>query len=55
MRLAKIADLKVVSRTSTVRYKRSPGSLREVATQLGVENVLEGSSALPTECTSTSS
>src|SRR5438132_4191782 len=32
MRLAKIADLKVVSRTSTVRYKRSPESLREVAT-----------------------
>jgi adenylate cyclase len=43
MRLAKIADLKVVSRTSTVRYKRSAGSVREVATQLGVENVLEGS------------
>jgi adenylate cyclase len=43
MRLAKIADLKVVSRTSTVRYKRSPGSLREIATQLGVANVLEGS------------
>jgi TolB-like protein/Flp pilus assembly protein TadD len=43
MRLAKIADLKVVSRTSTVRYKRSPGSLREVAMQLGVANVLEGS------------
>jgi len=43
MRLAKIADLKVVSRTSTVRYKRSPDSLREVAKQLGVANVLEGS------------
>jgi adenylate cyclase len=43
MRLAKIADLKVVSRTSTVRYKRSPDSLRDVATQLGVTNVLEGS------------
>jgi TolB-like protein len=43
MRLAKIADLKVVSRTSTVRYKRSPGNLREIATQLGVANVLEGS------------
>src|SRR5437867_9031479 len=43
MRLAKIADLKVVSRTSTVRYKRSPGSLRESAMQLGVTNVLEGS------------
>jgi TolB-like protein/Flp pilus assembly protein TadD len=43
MRLAKIADLKVVSRTSTVRYKRSPENLREVANQLGVANVLEGS------------
>src|SRR5437773_7297321 len=43
MRLAKIADLKVVSRTSTVRYKSSPEKLREIATQLGVANVLEGS------------
>src|SRR6266699_3256301 len=43
MRLAKVADLKVVSRTSTVRYKRSPENLRELATQLGVANVLEGS------------
>src|SRR5436190_14401154 len=43
MRLANIADLKVVSRTSTVRYKRSPENLREIATQLGVANVLEGS------------
>ena len=43
MRLAKVADLKVVSRTSTVRYKRSPDNLRQIATQLGVENVLEGS------------
>src|SRR5438034_1919318 len=43
MRLAKIADLKVISRTSTVRYKRSPDNLREIATQLGVANVLEGS------------
>ena len=43
MRLAKIGDLKVVSRTSTVRYKRSPENLREIATQLGVANVLEGS------------
>jgi TolB-like protein/Flp pilus assembly protein TadD len=43
MRLAKIADLKVISRTSTVRYKRSPDNLREIAMQLGVANVLEGS------------
>ena len=43
MRLAKIADLKVISRTSTMRYKSSPGNLREIASQLGVANVLEGS------------
>jgi len=43
MRLAKIADLKVISRTSTVRYKSSPENLREIATQLGVANILEGS------------
>jgi TolB-like protein/Flp pilus assembly protein TadD len=43
MRLAKVADLKVVSRTSTVRYKSSPDNLREIATQLGVANVLAGS------------
>src|SRR5438874_11167279 len=43
MRLAKIADLKVVSRTSTVRYKTLPASLGEIAKQLGVANVLEGS------------
>ena len=43
MRLAKVADLKVISRTSTVRYKRSPENLPEIAKQLGVANVLEGS------------
>jgi len=43
MRLAKIADLKVISRTSTVRYKRSAENLPEIAKQLGVANVLEGS------------
>jgi TolB-like protein/Tfp pilus assembly protein PilF len=43
MRLAKIADLKVVSRTSTIRYRRSPDNLRQIAMQLGVANVLEGS------------
>jgi TolB-like protein/class 3 adenylate cyclase len=43
MRLAKVADLKVISRTSTVRYKRSPENLPGIAKQLGVANVLEGS------------
>jgi TolB-like protein len=42
-RLAKIADLKVISRTSTQRLKSSPDNLREVAKQLGVANILEGS------------
>jgi TolB-like protein/Tfp pilus assembly protein PilF len=42
-RLSKIADLKVISRTSTQKYKSAPGNLRDVAQQLGVANVLEGS------------
>jgi TolB-like protein/serine/threonine protein kinase/Tfp pilus assembly protein PilF len=42
-RLAKIADLKVISRTSTQKYKSSPDNLREIAQQLGVANILEGS------------
>ena len=42
-RLASIADLKVISRTSTQRYQSKPGNLREIAKQLGVANILEGS------------
>ena len=42
-RLAKIADLKVISRTSTQRYQSNPGNLSEIAKQLGVANILEGS------------
>jgi TolB-like protein/Flp pilus assembly protein TadD len=42
-RLAKIGDLKVISRTSTQRYKSSPENLAEIAKQLGVAHVLEGS------------
>jgi TolB-like protein/class 3 adenylate cyclase/Flp pilus assembly protein TadD len=42
-RLSKIADLKVISRTSTQKYKSAPDNLREIAKQLGVGNVLEGS------------
>jgi len=42
-RLAKIDDLKVISRTSTQRYKSSPENLRDIAKQLGVGHVLEGS------------
>jgi TolB-like protein/Tfp pilus assembly protein PilF len=42
-RLSKIADLRVIARTSTERYKSARANLREVAEQLGVGNVLEGS------------
>src|SRR6266481_1335489 len=42
-RLAKIADLKVISRTSTQQYQSKPGNLAEIAKQLGVANILEGS------------
>jgi TolB-like protein/class 3 adenylate cyclase/Tfp pilus assembly protein PilF len=42
-RLSKIADLKVISRTSTRHYKSAPENLREVARQLGVAHILEGS------------
>src|SRR5216110_1426217 len=42
-RLSKIADLKVISRTSTQHYKSAPENLPEIATQLGVANIVEGS------------
>src|ERR1700748_1589298 len=42
-RLAKVADLKVISRTSTIRFKSAPSDLREIARQLGVAHILEGS------------
>ena len=42
-RLSKIADLKVISRTSTQKYKSAPDNLREIGQQLGVANVIEGS------------
>jgi len=42
-RLSKIADLKVISRTSTQHYKSSPENLSEIARQLGVAHILEGS------------
>ena len=41
-RLSKIADLKVISRTSTQRYKSKPDNLLEIAKQLGVAHILEG-------------
>ena len=42
-RLASIADLKVISRTSTQHYQSKPENLREIAKQLGVANIVEGS------------
>src|SRR5262249_5383255 len=42
-RLARIVDLKVISRTSTQHYQSNPNDLREIAKQLGVANILEGS------------
>jgi TolB-like protein/Tfp pilus assembly protein PilF len=42
-RLAKIGDLKVISRTSTEKYKSAPANLREIAQQLGVAHIVEGS------------
>ena len=41
-RLSKIADLKVISRTSTQYYKSRPENLPEIAKQLGVAHILEG-------------
>jgi TolB-like protein/Tfp pilus assembly protein PilF len=41
-RLAKIADLKVIARTSTQRFKSTPDDLPKIAKQLGVMNILEG-------------
>src|SRR5262249_47784699 len=41
--LAKIADLKVISRTSTQRYQSKPSNLAEIARHFGVDNIFEGS------------
>ena len=42
-RLSNIADLRVISHTSTRQYQSKPANLREIAKQLGVANILEGS------------
>jgi adenylate cyclase len=41
-RLSRIGDLKVISRTSTQRFKNSPDNIPQIAKQLGVANILEG-------------
>src|SRR5881398_1525648 len=43
MRLSKIADLKVISRTSTQHYKNAPENLAVIAKELGVAHIVEGS------------
>src|SRR5262249_54589027 len=42
-RLSKIADLKVISHTSTQQFQSKPANLSEIAKELGVVNLLEGS------------
>ena len=42
-KLAEIGDLKVISRTSTMKYRSRPDNLRQVGRELGVAHVLEGS------------
>jgi TolB-like protein/Tfp pilus assembly protein PilF len=42
-RLAGIAGLRVISRSSTQHYQNKPRDLHEIAKQLGVTNILEGS------------
>src|ERR1043165_183431 len=42
-RLSRIRDLKVISRTSTQRFKNTTEPMRDIARQLGVVNILEGS------------
>ena len=42
-RLSKIAALKVISRTSTQKYKSAPDNLRDIGKQLGVAHIVEGS------------
>ena len=41
--LAKIKDLKVISRTSVMEYKNTTKNIKKIASELGVANILEGS------------
>ena len=41
--LAKVKDLKVISRTSVMEYKNTTKKLRDIAQELGVAHILEGS------------
>lgn len=42
-RLFKIGDLKVISRTSSMRYKNTDNSIKDIARELGIANIVEGS------------
>jgi adenylate cyclase len=42
-KLSRIGDLKVISRTSTLRFKNASDNISEIAKQLGAANILEGS------------
>jgi len=42
-RLFKVGDMKVISRTSSMRYKNTKLSLKKIAHELGVSAILEGS------------
>lgn len=42
-RLAAVRDLKVISRTSTAKYKSKPDNLKKIGQELGVSTILEGS------------
>lgn len=48
-RLSKIADLKVISRTSTQKYQGAPSNLREIGQQLEVANILEAACRKPAD------
>src|SRR5206468_11395349 len=41
--LSTVADLKVISRTTTQRYESAPSDLSDIAKQLGVMHIVEGS------------
>lgn len=43
MQLSKIGDLKVISRTTVMQYKGTKKTLKEIAEELNVANILEGS------------
>ena len=43
LKLSKLTDLKVISRTSAMRYKNTEKDIREIGQELGVATIMEGS------------